>query len=149
MPKPKRPNKYPASLKQADARRREIQLIKIAQKQLGMDDDGYRALLWRVAQVKSSTELDSVGRKAVLEHMEKCGWKRTGKPQTRALADDPQSQKIRALWLQLHAADKVRNPSEEALAAFVKRQHGVAALQWLSAAQAQKLIEELKKWLAR
>jgi phage gp16-like protein len=80
--------------------------------------------------------------------MEACGFKRT-KPQPRKLADDPQSKMIRALWLQLHEAGKVRNPSEEALAAFVKRQHSVDALQWLSTEKAQKLIEELKKWLAR
>ena len=47
---PKRPNKYPARYAE---QKREIQLIKIAQKQLGMDDDTYRAMLWAVARVKS------------------------------------------------------------------------------------------------
>lgn len=142
---PKRPNKYPARYAE---QKREIQLIKIAQKQLGMDDDTYRAMLWSVARVKSSTELDFAGRKKVLDHLQACGFKRT-KPQPRALADDPQSKKIRALWLELHAAGKVRNPSETALAAFVKRQTGRDALQWLTAREASNVIEELKKWLAR
>ncbi|MFA5825833.1 MAG: regulatory protein GemA [Gallionellaceae bacterium] len=141
----KRPNKYPTRLAE---QKREIQIIKIAQKQLGMDDETYRAMLWTVARVKSSTELDFAGRKKVLAHLESRGFKRT-KPQPRKLADDPQSKMIRALWLQLHEAGKVRNPSESALAAFAKRQTGRDALQWLSGAEASALIEELKKWLAR
>lgn len=145
MPTRTRPNKYPT--RYAD-QKREIALIKIAQKQLGMADDTYRSVLWSVARVKSSTELDFAGRKKVLDHMEACGFKRT-KPQPRKLADDPQSKMIRALWLQLHEAGKVRNPSESALAAFAKRQTGRDALQWLNAREASALIEELKKWLAR
>lgn len=142
----RRPNKYPT--RYAD-QKREIQLIKIAQKQLGMDDDTYRAMLWSVARAKSSTELDFAGRKKVLDHLQACGFKRTRRPQPRKLADDPQSKKIRALWLELHAAGKVRNSSETALAAFVKRQTGRDALQWLNGAEASAVIEELKKWLAR
>ncbi len=141
----KRTNKYPARYAE---QKREIQLIKIAQKQLGMDDHTYRSVLWSVARVKSSTELDFAGRKKVLEHMEACGFKRT-KPQPRKVADDPQSMKMRALWLELHAAGKVRNPSESALAAFVKRQTGRDALQWLNTREASAVIEDLKKWLAR
>ena len=141
----RRPNKYPTRYAE---QKREIQLIKIAQKQLGMDDETYRAMLWTVARVKSSTELDFAGRKKVLDHMESCGFKRS-KPQLRKLADDPQSKMIRALWLQLHEVGKVRNPDEAALAAFVKRQTGRDALQWLNGKEASALIEELKKWAAR
>lgn len=138
-------NKYPTTF---SIKRKEIQLIHIAKQQLGMDDETYRAMLWSVARVKSSTELDFAGRKKVLDHMQACGFKRT-RQQPRALADDPQSKKMRALWLELHAAGKVRNPSESALAAFVKRQTGRDALQWLAAREASAVIEELKKWLAR
>lgn len=144
-------NQYPNKFKQADAKRKDIQLIHIAKQQLNMDDETYRAMLWTCARVKSSTELDFAGRKKVLDHLKACGFKVTSakKPTTRALADDPQSKMMRALWLQLHEAGKVRNPSETALAAFVKRQTKVEALQWLNAKQASQIIEELKKWLAR
>ena len=68
----RRPNKYPTRYAE---QKREIQLIKIAQKQLGMDDETYRAMLWTVARVKSSTELDFAGRSKVLDHLKACGWK--------------------------------------------------------------------------
>lgn len=143
-------NKYPSTF---NIKRKEIQLIHVGWAQLAkqdasLDDAAYRAMLWAVARVKSSTELDFAGRKKVLDHLEACGFKRT-KPQQRALADDPQSKKIRALWLELHTAGKVRNPSESALAAFVKRQTGRDALQWLNAREASAVIEELKQWLLR
>lgn len=140
-----RPNKYPA---RTDLKKREITLIQIARRQLGMEDDSYYAMLWSVARVHSSTELDFAGRKKVLEHLEACGFKRT-KPQARKLADDPQSKMIRALWLRLHEVGKVRNPSETALAAFVKSQTKRDDLHWLSGKEASALIEQLKKWLAR
>ena len=145
MPPRTRPNKYPTRYAE---QKREIQLIKIAQKQLGMDDDAYRDILFTLTRKRSSTELDFAERKKVLDHMESCGFKRT-KPQPRKLADDPQSKMIRALWLNLHEAGKVRNPSESALAAFVKRQSGRDALQWLTSKEASSVIEDLKKWLAR
>lgn len=135
--------KYPT-----DQRRRDLAMIHMAKHQLGMQKDAYRDILWSLARVRSSADLDQAGRSKVLDHMQACGFKRT-KPQPRALADDPQSKKIRALWLDLHEAGKVRNPSESALAAFVKRQTGRDALQWLTGKEASALIEELKKWLAR
>lgn len=144
-------SQYPAKFKCADIVRREIQLIHVAKQQLGLDDETYRAMLWAVARVKSSTELDFAGRKKVLDHLKACGFKvvAKAKPQSRALADDGQSKKIRSLWLELHTAGKVHNPDESALAAFVKRQTKVAALQWLNTREASAVIEELKKWLAR
>ena len=63
-----------------------------------------------------------------------------------ALADDGQSRKIRALWLGLHDAGLVRNPSEESLLAYVKHQTGIDRLEWLSTGQASNLIERLKRW---
>jgi len=140
-------SKYPT--RYAD-QRRDIQIIHIAKQHLGMDDATYRAMLWAVARVESSLALDWAGRRRVLDHLKGCGFKvASKKASTRPLADDPQSKKIRALWLELHAAGKVRNPSEGALAAFVKRQTGCEALQWLDTRQASAVIEDLKKWLAR
>jgi phage gp16-like protein len=56
-------------------RNRELAQIHIARSQLGMDDENYRNVLWTVARVKSSKDLDWSGRKRVLDHMKACGFK--------------------------------------------------------------------------
>ena len=58
-----------------EIRRGELAQIHIARQQLGMDDDTYRNVLWTVARVRSSADLDWSGRKRVLDHMKACGFK--------------------------------------------------------------------------
>lgn len=135
-------------------RREELAKIHIGRKDLGLDESAYKAILWGAGRVESSADLDWRGRQAVLDRYKELGWKpkakgkAPGKP-SRPLADDPQSKKIRALWLELAAVGKVRDSSESALASYVKRMTGCNALQWLTGAQASKVIEALKKWLGR
>lgn len=54
---------------------RNVDLAKIhlGKKQLDMEEDTYRDLLWTIARVKSSADLDEYGRKKVIDHMRKCG----------------------------------------------------------------------------
>lgn len=144
-------------------RNKFMQLLAIGKQQLGWDDEFYRGIwLPQRGATKdengrySATTLSNSQLFSALEAMKALGFKvkpkrtRNGaQPAARPLADDAQSKKIRALWLELHACGAVRDPSEAALAAFVKRQHGVEALQWLSTDQASKVIEALKKWRQR
>ena len=53
----------------------ELAQIHIARTQLGMDEESYRNVLWTVARVRSSKDLDWSGRKRVLDHMKACGFK--------------------------------------------------------------------------
>lgn len=131
-------------------RLRLIRLIHVARRDLAMPDDSYRNIVAQVASGKTSSgDCDVDELEAVLKHLKACGFKVKPKAGGRPLADDGQSRKMRALWLALHDAGKVRDPSEAALAAFCRRHTGVEALQWLTAAQASRLIEHLKQWLAR
>lgn len=52
-----------------DKRKREIQHIQILRRQLGIDEDTYRALLWTQARVESTTELDELQRRKILDHL--------------------------------------------------------------------------------
>lgn len=56
-------------------RTNQLAQIHIAKKELGMDDDTYRAMLWTCARVESSKDLDYAGRLKVLEHLKGRGWK--------------------------------------------------------------------------
>jgi len=124
--------------------------IHIAKKELAMDDDTYRALLMRVAEVSSSKDLTAASASKVLAEFARLGWKpKAKKAVTRPPEDSAQLKMIRGLWIELHQMGKVEDPSESALAAWCKRMMRVDAPQWLTKAQASKLIEALKKWRDR
>ena len=131
-------------------RQRLIRLIHVAKRDLSMDDDTYRAILQRIGKKASSADLTIPELEKVLEHLKRSGFKvRSNAKPSRPLAQDGESKKIRALWLFLHELGAVKNPSEEALAAYVKRIAGVDALQWIDGEQAERLIETMKKWAMR
>ncbi|MEJ2792058.1 regulatory protein GemA [Iodobacter sp. LRB] len=125
--------------------------IHIAKKQLAMDDDTYRAMLKEIAGVESAKNLSVPKALAVLAHLKRRGFKVTSAKagSSRPLDQEETSKKIRALWLFLHDLGGVKNPSEAALGAYVKRITGVEALQWINHRQAETLIESLKKWAMR
>ncbi len=137
-------------------RRRELALIHVAKKQLALADESYRAILRRLAGVESAALLDDASRERVLAHFKALGWvykpaKRAG-PSTgsgRRQADGGQARKIRALWLALYHLGEVQDPAESAIAAFVRRQTSLEALQWLTPSEANRVIEALKSWCAR
>lgn len=86
-------------------RTRELAMIHVAKKQLGLDDETYRAMLWTVARVRSSAALDFAGRKNVLDHMKARGFKsapgkrgREGRPHNMEGSErSPQLKKVEAL----------------------------------------------------
>lgn len=145
-----------------DERRTQlIRLIHVGSRELGMEDEDYRAMLASIPQLEgatSSANLTVPKLKLVLETLKAKGFKVVPKAkggnssprkQHIKLADDAQSRLIRHLWLSLHEVGKVRDSSEKALLKYVENCTGVQALQWLSSAQASNVIERLKKWLSR
>jgi len=137
------------------ARQRLIRLIHVGRRDLAMDDDTYRAMLRNLELPDSAAKMTVPQLDRVLERMKRSGFKVRSKGKSarasssRPLAQDPESKKIRALWLFLHDLGVVKNPSEAALAGYVKRLAGVDAMQWTNAHQAERLIETLKKWAMR
>jgi phage gp16-like protein len=132
--------------------------IHVAKKQLGLDDDTYRAVLRRVTGKDSSSGCSISELEDVKAEMVYLGFKpvKTAHPRAgkRPLADGETATKLRALWISGYHLAVVNDPSEAALAAFVKRatggkKRGVDALQWMTADDARKAIEALKAWLTR
>ena len=58
-----------------DARRRDLARIHIAIKQLGIDEPTYRAMLQMVAGVDSAADLSVSGRREVLSHLNRVGFR--------------------------------------------------------------------------
>lgn len=137
-------------------RRAAVTKVQIARRDLGLDDDTYRAMLERLTGRSSSTECTDAQLGRVLDEMKAKGWKprvikggREGKAKPQTAAQNPVALKARALWISLHQLGVVRDPSEQAFEAFGRRQLGVDRLQWANQSQGFRLIEALKAMAER
>ena len=134
----------------------QIKMIHTLKGALQLDDDTYRGILSGY-KVKSSKELTAFTAGKLIEDLTAKAtasgvWKVGAiheSPGQRRKAEDDMSRMIRGLWIELHEAGKVRDPSEKALGAYVFRMSRKSALQWCSTADKTVIIEALKKWLAR
>lgn len=152
----------------ANNRQRLIRLIHVAKRDLAMDDETYRAILQRIGNKVSSADLTVPELEKVLEYLKRSGFKVRSKAKpaqakpSRPLAQDGESKKIRALWLFLHELGVVRDPSEAALAHYVRRIGGVDDLRWNHGTRrvdsgtnpgykrrSELVIESLKAWAMR
>lgn len=133
----------------------DLATIHIRKAELGLGDDEYRDLLFAIQRVRSAKELDFTGRKTVLEHFAKIAKARGivfKKGAKGARAHNPLSREqrmVRALWIRLAREGKLRDRSDRALDAFVKRMAHVDRLEWLGTGDARVVIEALKAWCAR
>ena len=138
----------------ANARRAAlIKLIHVARRELGqksgLDDLAYRDILRMVGKSESLAAMTVPNMELVLAHMKSKGFKVRPKAGDRPQTINPDASKVRALWLFLHALGEVRDPSEKALAAYVKRIAKVDDLRWAHGRVVDTLIETLKKWAMR
>lgn len=132
-------------------RRAAVVKVQIARRDLGLDEDTYRAMLSRITGRASASDCTDAQLGVVLDELKAKGWKPKvvqggrkaprGKP---AAADKPVARKARAMWISLHQLGVVRDPSEAALEAFARRQLRVERLRWAVASETNALIEALK-----
>lgn len=134
--------------------------IHIAKKQLSLDDDTYRDALETATGERSAGKCNIDQLTAVIEAFRAKGWQdrpagstkrapRQAKAPGGRLANSPHASKLRALWLSAWNLGVVRDSSESALGAFIKRQTGIDAMVWLAPEDAPRAIEALKDWMAR
>lgn len=141
-----------ATTNDKQARDREIKLIHVGRRELQLDEETYRAMLQAVAGVDSAAKLDAMGRRAVLDHMKRKGFKVKGKPSTAPAGKndaDPQYRKIQALWSELARLGAVRVNTEAAIRVYIKRITGVNDYAFCNSSQVTRIIETLKKWRDR
>ena len=129
----------------ADPKNTRYAKLRIAQKQLGLDEDAYRDRLERETGKRSAKEMTVAELDKVLTGFKRDGF-RPAPPKTgKATSSRPEVRKVFALWGEL--APSLRSGgSRESLRAFVKRMVGVDDPNFLSGAQAGVVIEALKDW---
>ncbi len=123
-----------------DVRRKEIAQIHVAKKELGLDDETYRAMLWAIARVRSSADLDWEGRKRVLDHMKAKGWKNNSKRRPEpAKGKKALVGKIRALLINHSSGAK----SDAYADGISQRMFGVEKFTWCDDSQLYGIVQAL------
>lgn len=128
-------------------RNKLIGKAKLACKQLGIEDDDYRAMLLAETGKDSLTKCTDAQIVAVIEHLKRKGF-RAAKG-NRGEADHPVARKARAMWHSLYLLGEVRNPNEKALEAFACKQLKCPRFAWARQSQGGKVIEALKDMAVR
>lgn len=132
-------------LRDPDTRRRELAAIHIAKKDLGMDDETYRDMLFAVARVRSAADLDQGGRTAVIEHLRKSGFKRKEQVVAEVREGRPAfSAECRPLGGKLEAQLAAGALSWNYAAAIAKRMFHVERLEWCKPGQLRSIVAALE-----
>ncbi|EMF7386089.1 regulatory protein GemA [Vibrio parahaemolyticus] len=126
-----------------------LKLVQIGKRELAMDDDTYRAMLVNITGQNSAKNLSQWQLSKVLDHLKGLGFKpKQKKPQPKAL----EVTKIKAIWITMHKQGFVRNGSDAAIDAYVRRMttrsngRGIERAMWLKPYQAAEVLESLKNW---
>lgn len=140
----------PATFDRSTQRRRSIYAkAQIAKKQLGLSEDLYRQIVFDQCGCDSLKDASDTDLAKLMDHLERRGFKPLPKAGAPKSARHPVALKARALWISLHHLGVVKNPSEQALEAFAKRQLGCEKLVWARQSHGHKLIEALKNMAVR
>lgn len=140
---------------------KQIQIIKLAQKELGIGDDAYRDLLEEMFGVRSCTALNLDQANELIDELQRKGWRLIGKkggrqvhgPRRQPAEKPARSTRESGNLVHLASADELAKIS--AVAALVKWELADGFSRWLrarfglervrTAGEAYKVIEGLKK----
>lgn len=132
-----------------------LKLVQIGRRDLQLSDEQYRDLLQEVTGKRSARGLDDFRLGKVVDRMKTMGFVPMTKSPARRKPGKPraaESAKIKAVWITMHKQGFVRDGSDGALNAYVKRMTskvngvGVERLEWLNSEQAYQVLEAIKRW---
>lgn len=121
-------------------------------RQLGIDEDGRRAIYLRVVGKDSQSNMTEEEKERVVAELRSLGFERreARRPDGRLKLSGKYAPKLQALWIAGWNLGIFENRDDAALEAFVKRQTGLDAVRFCrDAVDARKAIEALKAILAR
>ncbi len=121
-------------------RNQQLSKIHIAKKDLGLDDDTYRALLHRVTGQSSAKDLSPLQVAKVLQEFERLGWKsQQGRGKPKPAAD--KAKLVGKIEAQLAEAGRPWEYGD----GLAKRLYQVERLEWLDAKQLGGVVAALAK----
>ncbi|MGW9946967.1 phage gp16-like protein [Rhizobium leguminosarum] len=129
-----------------------IAAIHVAKKQLGLDEDTYRAKLKVITGKASAKAMSEAERERVLQVFRKEGFqpKSNRRGDGRLKLTGKYAGKLQALWISAWNLGIVQNRDDAALVKFAERQTGIEHIRFLkNATDARKAVEALKSWIAR
>jgi len=119
-------------------------LIHVAKSQLRMADEDYRALLLRVAHVRSSADLEEPGFEAVMAEFERLGFRNVSSrmqiARREGMATPAQIGKVLALWKRYSGQD-----DDLQMGRWLEKHFHVSHPRFLDARRAGKTIAVLEK----
>ncbi len=121
-------------------------------RQLGIDEDGRRAIYLRVVGKDSQSAMTEAEKERVVAELRNLGFERRDarRPDGRLKLSGKYAPKLQALWIAGWNLGVVRNRDDAALEAFVRGRTGLEAVRFCHDwNDARKAIEALKAMLAR
>lgn len=134
--------------KTENTRTRELAMIHIAKKDLGLDNETYRCMLLTIANVESAGDLDNMGREAVIKHLKASGWK---PKKGNVKIDQPKNVKLSnvALVSKIGALLTVLNKPWAYADGMAMKMFKVEKLAWANPRQLHKIVAALEYSKAR
>jgi phage gp16-like protein len=128
----------------------QLKKIHALRREAGLDDDSYRDLLQAVTGERSAKAIDVGAAARVIDRLQGLSSNLRSGVEGAMDLTGPYAGKLRALWISGYHLGVVRDRTDRALCAFLKRQTGIEHTRWLrDAGDARRVIEALKAWLAR
>lgn len=124
-------------------RNAELAKIHLAAKELGLDREAYECMLWTVARVRSAKDLDSAGRRAVLDHLKARGFK--GRAKGRSTPADDRAALINKIRRQMTEANVFSNYVD----GMSKKMFQVERFEWCDPDQLRRLVAALNYHIKR
>lgn len=129
---------------------RQHKIMRGYARKAGLDDTGLHDVVRQVAGCERTRALTTDQADMVIQRLREMAGGAAGLPAGRRKAHGPVPDKIRALvWDLWHLGAWDQEPSETAIAAFVRRQAGVDDLRWLTPEKTSSVIEALRAMLVR
>jgi hypothetical protein len=130
--------------------KKQIALVHVAKRDLGLEDDDYRAILARYGGCESAADLDAFGFHHVMRYFTALGFRSTLTKRTfgnrPGMASPAQVDLIRSLWKEFTSKP---DENDAGLNAWLHKHHHVTAIRFVDAAKAAKVIYALKAMVAR